>query len=664
MSAENENLKTHRPVIGVMTGSFHTDYSRLITEAICNRLRKENMDVCLFQGLDASRFLNIDGYVDKGFDSHYYSQYEYSRFIQPDLIIASFGTISAVPNPMSAEDFRSILPDVPVIALEIEADIPNGIHIMLDNYGGMRDCVEHLITEHGCRKIFFVSGPKGVTDAELRLSAYRDTMGRYGLEVTEDMVVYGDFTDHVDPLIEKILAVCPTPDAIVCGNDEMAESAYRVLRAHGLRPGADVAVTGFDDNTAAGLMNPPLTSVRQSKDKIADTVMEIVHAFLRGDKPDSVTLPAQLVLRESCGCPPGITPKVPAQDIRMPNQAMKDRQIIKRLSNESILTSLMLRNLLDQHITVHAFFRRLGSILHLLGAEYSWIALLNEPMAVPLEGRMRLPDHMRLHMLQNQDKVQFWSRKDAPVLRTDDPDLIESLRTPLCGDRQTAVFPLFYGNIHYGFFAVKVSLDEMIFFYTISLQIGTGLRYLYMALDEQETRTALVEKNQILDFSASHDALTGLYNRVGVANQIYDYVKMNGKDQYYVAVMADLDHLKQINDTFGHNMGDHAIRKAAEILRASLPKKTPLGRSGGDEFMALFRADGEDAPEYFYQRVKKTCGDYNARGEIPFYIEISVGCHIFQLQKSGEIPDMFMKADEQLYLDKRNRRKNVIRNSF
>ena len=655
------SMEKRRPVIGVMTGSFHTDYSRLITEAICYHLKKENMDVCIFQGLDASRFLNIDGYVDKGFDSHYYSQFEYSRFIQPDLVIASLGTISAVPNPLSAADFRKILPDVPVIVLEVEADIPNGMHIIMDNYQGMCECVEHLITEHGCRKIFFVSGPKGVPDAEQRLSAYRDTMARHGLEVTGDMVLYGNFTDHVDPLIENILAACPRPDAIVCGNDEMAESAYRVLRAHGLRPGADVAVTGFDDNVAAGLMNPPLTTVRQSKEDIAEKVLEVAHAFLRGEHPESVVLPARLVLRESCGCPPKAPAEKAAPDIHIPNQAMKDRQIIKRLSHESILTSLMLRNLLDQHVTVHSFFRRLGLVLHLLGAEYSWIALQNEPMAVPEDTRLRLPDQMRLHMLQNKEEIKSWSRKDAPILRTDDSAMIESIRTPLCPGRQTVVFPLFYGNIHYGFFAVNAALDEMIFFYTISLQIGTGLRYLYMALDEQDARLALEEKNQILDFSASHDALTGLYNRVGVANQIYEYFRKNGREQSYVAVMADLDHLKQINDTFGHSMGDLAICKAAEILRTSLPKGVPLGRSGGDEFMAFFRVEEEETPGRFYRRVKEACKACNAMMEMPFYEELSVGCYQFKVQKALDIPAVFQHADEKLYLDKANRRKTVIR---
>ena len=661
MNAENDRTETRRPVIGVMTGSFHTDYSRQITEAICRCLKNENMNVCLFQGLDASRYLNIHGYVDKGFDSHYYAQFEYSRFIRPDLIIASIGTISAVRNPLSSAAFRAILPDVPVIALEIEDEIPNGMHIVLDNYQGMCECLEHLITAHGCRKIYFISGPKVVADAEQRLSAYRDTMRRHGIEVTADMVYYGDFTDQVDPLVERLLAVCPRPDAIVCANDEMAESAYRVLRAHGLRPGVDVAVTGFDDNNAARLMNPPLTSVRQSKEAVANKILEVVHAYLRGEKPESVTLPAQLVLRESCGCPAGSVRETARQDVWVPGRAMEDRQTIKRLYHESILTSLLLRNLLDKKITVHSFFRRLGGVLHLLGSEYSWIALLNEPITVADDSRLRLPDQLRLHMLQNKDEVRFWSRKEAPVLAASDPVLIESLRPRVASGGHTAIFPLFYGNTHYGFFAVRLTLDNMLFYYTLSLQIGTGLRYMYMALDEQAARLALEEKNQILDFSASHDGLTGLFNRVGVAKQIYDYIRDYGQDESYVAVMADLDHLKQINDNFGHSMGDIAIQKAAEILRNALPQGSPLGRSGGDEFMAVFLVDREDALERFYHRVKDACGDYNALKETPFYEEISIGCYQFQLQKGADIREFFTKADEQLYLDKEKRRSTVVR---
>lgn len=652
----------NRPLIGIMTGSFHTDYSRQITEAVSNRLKAEGMDVCLFQGLDASRFLNIDGYVDAGFDRHYYSQFEYSRFIRPDILIVSFSTISAVNNPLGLSEFRSILPDVPLIVFETDEEIPNGMHILPDNYEGMAGCVGHLIHKHGLKKIFFVSGLRGVKDADIRLRAYLDTMAENGLEVTADMVKYGNFTDQVDDLIEEILCSCERPDAIVCSNDEMAESAYRVLKAHGLIPGRDVAVTGFDDNTAARFMDPPLTSVSQSKEEIASKVLETVMAFLRGETPSSVTLPAQLIVRGSCGCGSALSDGSElSESFGGYNRAMKYRETVKRLSHESMLLSLLLRNLLAERISVHDYFTKLGEALNRLGAEYSWAALLEEPMTVTGESRLRLPDTLRLHMVQEGDSVRSWSRREAPTVSASDPELVRSLIHDQTDDLNDAVFPLFYGSSHYGVFVARVKMEEMLFYYNVSLQIGTGLRYLFMALDDQEARAALEVKNRILDFSASHDPLTGLFNRAGVANRIYDYIQEKGPWESYVALAADLDHLKQINDTFGHGLGDHAIQKAAEILKAVLPEGTPLGRSGGDEFVALVHADDDGLPERLRREIKDSCRAYNDLNDVPCYVEISVGCHLFRMGKDVDVPAMIALADEDLYLDKKGRRASVLR---
>ena len=144
-------------------------------------------------------------------------------------------------------------------------------------------------------------------------------------------------------------------------------------------------------------------------------------------------------------------------------------------------------------------------------------------------------------------------------------------------------------------------------------------------------------------------------------NHVYEYVRRNGRKNRYVAVAADLDHLKQINDTFGHNLGDLAIRKAAEILRGALPEGAPLGRTGGDEFMAIFLQTSEDEPERFFRRVEEACAAYNARNEAPFYEEISVGWYAFDSEAGTDFTQVFKQADLLMYEDKKLRRENVIR---
>lgn len=645
-----------KPAIGVMVGSFHTDYSRLLVRAISHTLEAE-ADVALYQGFDAARFLSLDPYVNENFDGHYYSQFEYAKFLRTDLLIVSFGTISAVNRALTLESFLAAMPKVPVILIEDTRRRENTWFVSVDNYSGMRQCVEHLISVHGCRCILFIAGPGEVHDAELRLRAYCDAMREHGLELDDDMIGQGNFTDHVEDAVEKLLARYPRPDAIVCANDEMAESAYRVLAAHGLRPGIDVAVTGFDDNVAAAFLDPPLTTVRQPKWAIAEAVASLARAILRGEKPEPVILQTEFICRCSCGCRNlGVAPE--DEETARGGVFEVERRYHKLLTRQSLLSALVLRNLLREDISVHRFFRYLGQSLQSLGLERAWVGLLKEPLFIDRRSRLFLPGELRLHMAQNGGETRVWSRQDAPVIRAFSPEGLD----PEIGQGHAAtVFPLFYGNQHYGVFIAAFPERERLFYYTLSLELGTGLRYLYMALAEHEARAALEEKNHILDFSASHDALTGLYNRVGVMNEVYSSVRAGGKKGRYVAVMADLDHLKEINDTFGHSGGDAAIRRAAELLRCALPEDGVLGRIGGDEFVAVFTEREDFGAAEFQTLLRTLCRDCDETDELPFFLGITTGCCGFDCSEGLNIPLVLKRADEQLYENKRFRRRSVIK---
>ena len=654
----NTKPSSRRPAVGILTGSFHTEYSRRIAEYVSHALHRDSVDVYLFQGLDASRFLNQNNYVDDGFDLHYYSQFEYTRFLPLDVIVLSFGTISAVRDAIPLQQLLKLLPRIPIILLEDESEIPCGLSITVDNYVGMYSCVEHLIRCHGCRELLYLSGPKGVKDAEQRLSGYRDALKANGLTVREELVRYGNFTDNVDQLVEDLLDRFPQADAIVCANDEMAESAYRTLNRRGLVPGKDIAVTGFGNNPSSVYMNPPLTSVRQGYEQVSEAVAEKVRAILRGERPESVRLPAELVVRQSCGCSGAEPEHRPAEETRA-SVVMRYRIKNKQLTRDNMLSALMLRNLLGENMSIHSFFRNLGNTLHALGTQHSWIALLKEPLTVQRGEVCFLPGELRIHMIQEGDRVESFSRVQAPVLMPGRLDQVPRWESP--GNRPTAIFPLFYSNVHYGVLAVSLTHESMLFHYALSLEIGTGLRYLYVALAQQEAQKAIEEQNRILDYSASHDALTGLYNRVGVMKEIYSYVNSCGKESSFVAVMADLDHLKQINDNFGHDAGDNAIRAASQLLRAALPEGSPLGRTGGDEFTALFLCrDGQDA-EWFRRRVKTACRYFNEHSMEAWYEDVSVGCVTFRYSQAWDIPELLKLADADLYEDKKHRRSNVIR---
>ena len=100
--------------------------------------------------------------------------------------------------------------------------------------------------------------------------------------------------------------------------------------------------------------------------------------------------------------------------------------------------------------------------------------------------------------------------------------------------------------------------EKIDFYYMLSLDIGTSLRYMELWAQQKQYRAEL-------QAMARTDELTGLYNRAGIVSA---RESMTADRPRTVAVlMADLDHLKQINDTFGHHEGDIALRSVADILR-------------------------------------------------------------------------------------------------
>lgn len=648
MSVQHEGRS--RAVVGVMTGSFHTDYSSMVVRSICDALKGMDVDICLFQGLDASRFLNVDNYVDTGFDDHYYTQFEYAHFLCPDLLVVSYCTISGVRNPLPLEEFLDRLPRVPTILLEVEVEKPNCTCITVDNYGGMRSCVEHLIEVHGCRKILYVSGPPGVPDSEDRLRAWRDTMLEHGLPAGEEWIGYGNFTPQVDGILEAMLHRCPDPDAIVCANDEMAESAYRVLRRRGLEPGRDVAVTGFDDT--AIVFSPRLTSVTQNLDQVGEHLARCVRSVLSGQKPENIRVPTRTVFRSSCGCPDTAPVRRSEEKAELVDSAH-----LMRLKNDHILSGLMLRSLLLEHVDEETFFHTLGSLFWSLDTPHSRLALLPEEVTVDRERSTVVPDSLILLMEQDGEQVRSYTRSTAPTVEALAPFAPKEGQKRPC----TAFFPLFYGSGHYGVFMVELEYEDMLFYYTLSLEIGTGIRYLALSLAKQEAQAALEEKNQILKFSASHDALTGLYNRAGFINEAIELVRSRGVGIRCAVIMADLDHLKQINDTFGHIAGDVAIQAVAAILTRALPPGSPLGRTGGDEFTALMLLEEDRGVEWLKERIRQDVERYNRESNAPWYLGISVGCAAFVYNQASQLSEELELADQQLYQAKALRRSSVIR---
>jgi len=175
------------------------------------------------------------------------------------------------------------------------------------------------------------------------------------------------------------------------------------------------------------------------------------------------------------------------------------------------------------------------------------------------------------------------------------------------------------------------------------------------ALKESEDR--LREANAELQRLSMTDELTGLYNRRGFMMLAERFLDSNRRNNIQsVLVYIDLDHLKRINDTHGHDAGDRAIIRFAEILERTLRKSDVGARIGGDEFAFITGVPEPDAVDRILERLDGALAEFNASGEDVFTLSATGGSAFIDVDSDASLEDGLREADENLYRKKQARR--------
>ena len=167
----------------------------------------------------------------------------------------------------------------------------------------------------------------------------------------------------------------------------------------------------------------------------------------------------------------------------------------------------------------------------------------------------------------------------------------------------------------------------------------------------QELIAQLERNNQLLFEQGMTDELTKLYNRKGLGwfgERLLKEAKES--DRYLYTLVADLNGLKYINDTFGHEEGDKAIREIAGILRDAAPDGAVVSRTGGDEFtiMAMLGKDSP-IPGELEEKLPRLMQDFNARSGLSYLVEASFGWDFRPAANLINLDDCMKRADDRMY---------------
>jgi diguanylate cyclase (GGDEF)-like protein len=160
------------------------------------------------------------------------------------------------------------------------------------------------------------------------------------------------------------------------------------------------------------------------------------------------------------------------------------------------------------------------------------------------------------------------------------------------------------------------------------------------------------------------DQLTGLYNRRGFLFHAGQQIKLSQRNKSGLLLFfADLDLLKQINDTLGHEEGDKALIEAANILKETFRTSDIIARLGGDEFAILAIDIKETKPEFFTARLHQMIDIWNNQENRKYKLSISMGCACYDPAKPCSIDDLIARADKLMYEEKQNKKSPLLQSA-
>ena len=166
-----------------------------------------------------------------------------------------------------------------------------------------------------------------------------------------------------------------------------------------------------------------------------------------------------------------------------------------------------------------------------------------------------------------------------------------------------------------------------------------------------------LERNKMINRlyeDSIEDELTGLYNRRGFISLAKDAIRLMDEPNYHI-LFIDMDKMKAINDSYGHDVGDNALKEAARILRTSFREGDVISRYGGDEFIVFVSAINDNAIDNIKDRIDENIKIFNQNDTSIYQLGLTIGHSKYNSAKKESLQQVINRADKEMYSNKMNK---------
>jgi len=587
-----------------------------------------------------------------------------------DLVIVITGSYSSSVSTEEMGRLLSCFKEKPVISIGAELKLPKSSYIITECDSAYENAVAHLKNKHACKNIaFFAANGTGSKESLQRFNAYKKALKANGLPFSSKLVFDGDFTAHkAREVFEQLFPnkeAIPF-DAILCVNDLTALGCQQHLLSIGVKIPKEVRIIGFDDSTYAAQSHPRLSTINQNIFMQGKLAAELAYKKVNGKKIPHVTkVPVEPLYKQSCGCIPiknngdiyrdSNDKLVHSNGLTNGIQRMTGQYYTTLTSIESIYKLLDLSQTSE---TLHHFANTLDRILTTLDIPSCMVCFYKKPLMLEQGREFLLPHSASVSMMLDSEKK----------IRDYEPGIeLNPCKSPFPKEYYSdnpgsfIIHPLFSGRKNYGYIVCKLktpnysvhSLSVKILINTISSSYEYT-RSLTKSKSLSKMNISLQQSNSNLDLQSKTDELTKILNRRGfmeMGQRSLNFAADVGKRG--VVFFGDLDGLKKINDNYGHDMGDEAIKAAADVISQSLRSNDVVGRLSGDEFAIVAIGMKISYEQKFRKKIDSLCQIISKDRAFPFKLSMSIGAVEFDPQNNNlSLTNLLSRADDNLYIEK------------
>ncbi len=519
-----------------------------------------------------------------------------------------------------------------VPAIVIDGDYDNACLVKFDYRKGFEAVARHIIEDHHIRRPHFMAGKRKSAFSTERIEVFKEILKDNNIEFDDSMLSYGDFwSDPSRAEAHKLLQRDQLPEAVICANDIMAINVCDVFASAGVNTPDDVLISGFDGIDEAFLSTPGITTALCDDKLLAGSVMEAIKGVINGERNTTRYIVPKFIPNESCGCPRCNLSSISAVSA-LNNRFYHHQDDIHRM--QTLTTKIMVSE---------KVFDFTGHIRDTIPEN---MCIVVENACFGVEQNYFLED-----VAKTSQSIIYNSRYPGDaVFRYNRESIVPDLDLIL-----EKGYPLIFNELEYmgkttGFVCYSFERYDLIDYtktHAMTNCISMGIAGFITRRYQNYLRDKVRKMYQ-------NDGLTGLYNRLAflsLFNELKDEPENIGKT--LTIIMADLNGLKIINDTYGHVAGDQAIATVAKELKAACPYGSICVRYGGDEMIALVLGDCSSS-DIVYQIEDKLREESDRLG---YTISSSFGVYSTIFNQDLDLDTIIGIADEQMYKMKKRKRR-------